>query len=196
MEQQWIWLLLTGLGYGALAVLAIRRRRQRFTSELLLVHIGLSLLWTWSKPISGGEIPSLLWRNVLRIVLAYGLVILSTNRRANIDPAFIRRLRHVVEFPKSGPAERRALWHRMLAGLGTDTAPLSEAIERLAATHDLSPAQIKGAALSALYSALHEGRTVTDADLRAATEQELTKEGRAASASTVKPRRQRSPRNG
>ena len=32
-----------------------------------------------------------------------GLVILSTNRRANIDPAFIRRLRHVVEFPKPGP---------------------------------------------------------------------------------------------
>jgi signal transduction histidine kinase len=78
MDQQWIWLLLTGLGYGALAWLAIRRRWQRFTSELLLVQIGLSLLWTWSKPISGGEVPSLLWGNVLRIVLAYGLVIQAT----------------------------------------------------------------------------------------------------------------------
>jgi signal transduction histidine kinase len=78
MDQQWIWLLLTGLGYGVLALLAIRRRWQRFTAELLLVHVALSLLWTWSKPIGGGEVSSLLWRNVLRIVLAYGLVILST----------------------------------------------------------------------------------------------------------------------
>jgi signal transduction histidine kinase len=78
MDQQWIWLLLTGLGYGALALLAIRRRWQRFTTELLLLHIVLSLLWTWSRPITGGEVSSLLWRNVLRIVLAYGLVILAT----------------------------------------------------------------------------------------------------------------------
>ena len=78
MDQQWIWLLLTGLGYGALALLAIRRRWQRFTAALLLLHIVLSLLWTWSKPISGGEISSRVWGNVLRIVLAYGLVILST----------------------------------------------------------------------------------------------------------------------
>jgi signal transduction histidine kinase len=77
MDQQWIWLLLTGLGYGALAWLAIRRRWQPHTSQLLLLHIVLSLLWTWSKPISGGEVSSLLWRNVLRIVLAYGLVILT-----------------------------------------------------------------------------------------------------------------------
>jgi signal transduction histidine kinase len=77
MDQRWIWLLLTGLGYGALTWLAIRRRWQRHTSQLLLLHIVFSLLWTWSKPISGGEVPSLLWRNVLRIVLAYGLVILT-----------------------------------------------------------------------------------------------------------------------
>ncbi len=135
--------------------------------------------------------------HLLQLLEAHdGLVILSTNRRANIDPAFIRRLRHVVEFPKPGPQERRDLWHRMLGGLGSDPAPLSETIETVAATHDLSPAQIKGAALSALYAALHEGRAIEPCDLTAATEQELTKEGRAAPASTVKPRRQRSPHNG
>lgn len=78
MDRQWVWLLLTGLGYGALALLAIRRRRQRLVIELLLLHIVLACAWTWSKPISGGEIHSLFWRNVLRIVLAYGLVILAT----------------------------------------------------------------------------------------------------------------------
>jgi len=78
MDQQWIWLLLTGLGYGALVLLALRRRWQRFTSELLLLHIVLSLLWTWSKPISGEEVSSLVGQTVLRIVLAYGLVMLAT----------------------------------------------------------------------------------------------------------------------
>jgi signal transduction histidine kinase len=78
MDQQWIWLLLTGLGYGTLALLAIRRRWQRPVTELLLLHIVVSLLWTWSKPITGGEPTSLFWRTVLRIILAYGLVILAT----------------------------------------------------------------------------------------------------------------------
>ena len=31
-----------------------------------------------------------------------GLVILATNMKANLDPAFLRRLRYVVEFPKPG----------------------------------------------------------------------------------------------
>ena len=125
-----------------------------------------------------------------------GLVLLSTNRRANIDPAFIRRLRHVVEFPKPGPEERATLWTRMLAGLGADPKPLARQIGKIAETHDLSPAQIKGAALSALYSALHAGRAIDAGDLKAAAEQELTKEGRAMPAGTAKPRRQRRPQNG
>jgi len=125
-----------------------------------------------------------------------GLVILSSNRRANIDPAFIRRLRHVVEFPKPGAAERLDLWQRMLSGLGIDPAPLQKALQKLARDHDLSPAQIKGAALSALYSALHEERSIETRDLNAATRQELAKEGRSAPASKAKPRRQRNAQNG
>src|SRR5205807_6214251 len=89
-----------------------------------------------------------------------GLVILSTNRRANIDPAFIRRLRHVVEFPKPGPVERRHLWRVMLTALGIASEPLATTVDRLAETHDLSPAQIKGAALSAHYTALAAGRAI------------------------------------
>jgi len=109
-----------------------------------------------------------------------GLVILSTNRRANIDPAFIRRLRHVVEFPRPGAPERRLLWTRMLAVLGGDPAVLEAAIARLAETHDLSPAQIKGAALSARYTAMAARRAILAADLEAAAAAEMLKEGRAA----------------
>src|SRR5205807_2155835 len=126
-----------------------------------------------------------------------GLVILSTNRRANIDPAFIRLLRHVVEFPKPGPVERRHLWRVMLTALGIASEPLPTTVDRLAETHDLSPAQIKGAALSAHYTALAAGRAIAAADLEEGAGREMTKEGRAAPPNTeTLPRRARSNLNG
>lgn len=135
--------------------------------------------------------------HLLQLLEAHdGLVLLSTNKRANIDPAFIRRLVHVVEFPKPGPAERRTLWTRMLAALGIDPAPLEPQLARLAESHELTPAQIKGAALSALYSALEAERDLAANDLRRAAERELAKEGRTAPPNETRPRRQRSPRNG
>ncbi len=39
-----------------------------------------------------------------------GLVILASNLRGNLDPAFTRRFHHVVHFPRPGEAERRRLW--------------------------------------------------------------------------------------
>lgn len=39
-----------------------------------------------------------------------GLAILATHRRRNLDPAFIRRLHHVVEFPLPDAAQRYRLW--------------------------------------------------------------------------------------
>lgn len=107
-----------------------------------------------------------------------GVVILSTNRRSAVDPAFIRRLRHVVEFPKPGPAERLELWLLMLAGLEVDAGPLGSTVQKLAGSYDLSPAQIKGAALSARYLAAAVGRDVSSQDLQTGALRELIKEGR------------------
>ncbi|MGF1625591.1 MAG: ATP-binding protein, partial [Alphaproteobacteria bacterium] len=39
-----------------------------------------------------------------------GLAILATNRRKDLDEAFLRRLRAVIEFPVPGPAERERIW--------------------------------------------------------------------------------------
>jgi len=107
-----------------------------------------------------------------------GVVILSTNRRSAVDPAFIRRLRHVVEFPKPGPVERLQLWLLMLAGLDVGIEVLAETVQQLAATCELSPAQIKGAALSARYLAAAAGRDVSPRDLEDGALRELIKEGR------------------
>jgi SpoVK/Ycf46/Vps4 family AAA+-type ATPase len=35
-----------------------------------------------------------------------GIAILTANRRANLDPAFVRRFDAVVEFPRPRPGER------------------------------------------------------------------------------------------
>jgi hypothetical protein len=39
-----------------------------------------------------------------------GVVILASNLRANLDPAFTRRFHHLVHFPRPAEAERRRMW--------------------------------------------------------------------------------------
>jgi AAA+ superfamily predicted ATPase len=42
-----------------------------------------------------------------------GLAILATNAKSSLDPAFVRRLRFIVDFPYPGPVERKAIWGRV-----------------------------------------------------------------------------------
>jgi len=41
-----------------------------------------------------------------------GLAVLASNRRKDLDEAFTRRLRHIVEFPMPGVPERERLWRQ------------------------------------------------------------------------------------
>ena len=43
-----------------------------------------------------------------------GLAILATNRKKDLDEAFLRRLRFVVEFPLPGVAERLRIWRSVI----------------------------------------------------------------------------------
>ena len=45
-----------------------------------------------------------------RMERAKGLTILATNRKEDLDGAFLRRLRYAVDFPLPGVAERRRIW--------------------------------------------------------------------------------------
>ena len=111
-----------------------------------------------------------------------GAAILTTNKKENIDPAFIRRIRHMVDFGSPGLVERRILWRRHiepLSDVDIAEAPLASWCERLAPL-DLSPAQIKGAALSAAFVRDVQGRPVpVFEDLLVGIERELAKDGRA-----------------
>jgi len=116
--------------------------------------------------------------HLLQLMENYGgVVMLSSNRRTNMDPAFTRRLRFIVEFRKPGQAERRQLWARTLAALGMGEGLRAEIVPRVAAAHELTPAQIKGAALTAAYRADPEAG-ITINDVEQAARLELQKEGR------------------
>jgi hypothetical protein len=78
-----------------------------------------------------------------------GLVILASNLRANLDPAFTRRFHHVVHFPRPAEPERRRLWELALA----PPVCLAEPIELdVLAALDLTgagiAASVRGAALA------------------------------------------------
>jgi SpoVK/Ycf46/Vps4 family AAA+-type ATPase len=109
-----------------------------------------------------------------------GLVMLSTNRRANIDSAFLRRMRFIVEFPLPGIEQRAILWDKLLAPLGVAKKARQEMVSSLAAAHELSPAQIKGAALSAAYLAAAAGTKIGMDHLTGGVMREFLKEGRLA----------------
>lgn len=110
-----------------------------------------------------------------------GVVMLSSNRRTHMDAAFTRRLRFIVEFRKPGLSERQRLWELTLAALKVPRKLREELVPRIAAAHELTPAQIKGAALTAAYRA-DPDRGITADDIDRAARLELQKEGRLISA--------------
>jgi hypothetical protein len=112
-----------------------------------------------------------------------GIAILATNRKGNIDPAFIRRLRYVLEFAKPDAAQRRQLWTRLIAALAGDEAStrLAPLIERLASQLELTGAQIKYAVLTGVFAARRAGAGLRAEHLLRGLDREMAKEGRALS---------------
>jgi hypothetical protein len=74
-----------------------------------------------------------------------GIVILTTNAKTRIDPAFWRRLDHVIDFPLPDYAQRLALWQSHLGA----RAPAEPVLERLASYCDLAGGGIRNAVLAA-----------------------------------------------
>jgi hypothetical protein len=107
-----------------------------------------------------------------------GIVLLSTNLKGNIDSAFLRRIRHVIDFPRPDTAARHRIWQQMtrvLFGAGAVPA-LAAALPRLAQVA-ATGAQIKNAALSAAFTARRRRVAPDLALLGGALTRELAKEG-------------------
>jgi hypothetical protein len=110
-----------------------------------------------------------------------GVALLATNLKGNIDPAFFRRLRHLVEFPKPDATAQQTLWTRLVAELaGPDRArPLEPVFTALSSGLEVTGAQIKYAILAGLFAAQQENRPLAATHLLLGLERELAKEGRA-----------------
>jgi hypothetical protein len=106
-----------------------------------------------------------------------GVAILATNSRDRFDPAFVRRLDMVLEFPLPDASARRLLWERHLGG-GHDLADTQ--VDRIAAAIDLAGGHVRNIVLAAAARAKAGGRPISLGDLAAATGEEYAKLGRTA----------------
>ncbi len=109
-----------------------------------------------------------------------GLAILATNMKSALDPAFMRRLRFIVEFQFPSAQERKAIWQKAFpkadpAG-GRPGTPVDETLDydRLA-RFSLSGGNIHSIALNAAFLAAKSGGKVSMAHILEAIRSELRK---------------------
>lgn len=120
-----------------------------------------------------------------RIEFHHGPVILTTNLRKHLDPAFARRFQVVVDFPRPDAAARTLLWERLLPqhaprSAGIDVVFLGRAV-------NLTGGSIRNAALHAAYMAAGAGRPIDPGHIAMAVWRELGKDGRELSLTDLGP---------
>jgi SpoVK/Ycf46/Vps4 family AAA+-type ATPase len=118
---------------------------------------------------------------LLQAIESYrGVALLASNRKLDIDPAFLRRLRYVLDYPVPEEAERRRMWRGMIEALAgpARAVELRGELDRLAAAVEATGAQIKYAVLSGVFAARREARPIDAHHLVRGLERELAKDGR------------------
>jgi SpoVK/Ycf46/Vps4 family AAA+-type ATPase len=109
-----------------------------------------------------------------------GVAVLATNRKGDLDTAFVRRLRFIIDFAPPSAAEREQLWRLALEGAADAGGRLLTGDldwPDLARELDLTGAAIKSAALSAAFLARSEGNLISRHHVLAAARRELGKQG-------------------
>jgi hypothetical protein len=100
-----------------------------------------------------------------------GLAILTTNMKQNIDNAFLRRIRFVVDFPFPTVEEREAIWTRVFPR----RLPREALDPRRLAQMNLAGGAIRNVALNAAFLAAADGGVVRSAHVLAAARSEYAK---------------------
>jgi SpoVK/Ycf46/Vps4 family AAA+-type ATPase len=105
-----------------------------------------------------------------------GIAILATNLRQNLDEAFVRRLRFIVEFPLPDEEHRRRIWevtfpHEAPLGTDVDFAVLARELK-------LAGGNIKNIALAAAFGAAAGGSSIGMSHLLRAARREHQKLGK------------------
>lgn len=110
-----------------------------------------------------------------------GIVILASNLRKNLDPAFTRRLNYVVEFPFPDEHYRSRIWRQILPA----ETPKADDIDFdfLSGNFKLAGGNIKNIALNSAFLAAKNGGKVSMENLILAVKREYQKMGKLCSKS-------------
>jgi SpoVK/Ycf46/Vps4 family AAA+-type ATPase len=105
-----------------------------------------------------------------------GVTLLTTNLRQNLDEAFTRRIRFIVEFPFPEADYRLQIWRR----IWPKQTPLAADVdlEGMARQFKLAGGNIRNIALAAAFLAAENSQCVTMKHLLQATKREFQKMGR------------------
>ncbi|MEG0339919.1 MAG: ATP-binding protein [Oscillospiraceae bacterium] len=104
-----------------------------------------------------------------------GIVILATNYKKNIDEAFMRRIRYLVEFPLPSAETREEIWRSAFS----KQIPLQDIdFAYLARQFELSGGSIKNIVLNAAFLAAGDNSTVTMQHILLCVRRESLKMGR------------------
>ena len=108
-----------------------------------------------------------------------GVAVLATNRKSDLDKAFVRRIRFMVEFAPPGPSERESLWRRALRANSPRGEKLLDDIDfdALAQKLNMTGAEIASAALSAAFLARSEQAHIAMRHVLHAARREMGKQG-------------------
>jgi hypothetical protein len=112
-----------------------------------------------------------------RIEDSPGVVILASNLKANIDPAFARRFQAMVYFPMPDAAARAALWRGAVAGLPEGRCGNLD-FATIARDHEISGGSIVNVLRYACTRAAERDGAIAEADIRLGIAREHAKEGR------------------
>ncbi|HXH22487.1 MAG TPA: ATP-binding protein [Dehalococcoidia bacterium] len=105
-----------------------------------------------------------------------GIVVLATNLRSNLDDAFLRRMRAIVEFPFPEADDRLRIWQRTLAS----SAPMADDVDLsfMARQFRIAGGNIRNIVVLAAFLAASTGEPIGMNHLIQATKREYQKLGR------------------
>ncbi|NEO80511.1 ATP-binding protein [Moorena sp. SIO4G3] len=105
-----------------------------------------------------------------------GVAILTTNLRTNMDDAFVRRLRFIIEFPFPNLKDRRRIWEQ----IWPSRVPRSEELDLdfIARHCEIAGGNIRNIALAAAFIAADDGGIVKMNHLLRAVRREYQKMGK------------------
>jgi ATP-dependent 26S proteasome regulatory subunit len=104
-----------------------------------------------------------------------GLAILTTNMRQNLDPAFLRRLRFIVDFPRPDADAREKIWRKCLPG--QSHALDDAAFRQLARKIELTGGHIRQISVRAAFTAAAEDSKIRLEHVAYASRAEFAKLG-------------------